>query len=128
MVERAGLPQTGTCSYSAAPGRPFLLVKVRYPREPAGAAAAREDALCAAKWPCGSERALASDLARFCRGRLPAETETRISVKPERSAGYGLGGKRGRGRTLVRRVRGEPFDEALCAVSADFGDSLPLQT
>ena len=48
--------------------------------------------------------------------------------KPERAAGYGLGGKRGRGRTLVRRVRGEPFDEALCAGSADLGGSLPLQT
>src|SRR4051794_11598982 len=72
---------------------------------------------------------LASDLARFCRGRpLAAETETRISVEPEQDAGYGLGGKRGRGRTLVRRVRGEPFDEALCAIAPIWAHPLLLQT
>src|SRR3954454_1142114 len=77
MVGQAGPPS------ELVRTRPLLaafFVWVRYSREPAGAAAAREDALCAAEWPCGSERALASDLARFCRGRLPAETETRISV------------------------------------------------
>ena len=67
MVEQAGLPQTGTCSYSAAPAAVF--VWVRYPREPAGAGVAREDARCAAEWPCDTERALASDLAPFGRGR-----------------------------------------------------------
>ena len=68
MVEQAGLPQPALVR-TRPPLAAVFVGEVRYPREPAGAAAAREDALCAAEWPCGSERALASDLARFCRGR-----------------------------------------------------------
>ena len=78
---------------------------------------------------CGSKRVLASDLARFCRDRpLAAGIKTRISVEPERAAGYGLGGKRGQSRTLVRRVRGEPFTQALCAAAPIWSPLLPLQT
>src|SRR4051794_13392989 len=67
MVEQAGLPQPALVH--TRPPLAAVFVWVRNPREPAGAAAAREDALCAAEWSCGSERALASDLARFCLGR-----------------------------------------------------------
>src|SRR4051812_35905660 len=125
MVEQAGLPQTGFVHTRPPPGRPFLLVGFVIPANPLAP-------LPPAKARCARlsglrQRASASVRSRPLLSRT-AETETRISVEPQRDAGYGVGGKSGRGRTLVRRVRGELFDQALCAGSADFGGSLALQT
>jgi hypothetical protein len=64
--EASGIPLTAWLNKTGSPKpelvhtRPPLaavFVEVRYPREPAGAAAAREDALCAAEWlAAASER------------------------------------------------------------------------
>src|SRR3954451_9821608 len=129
MVEQTRLPKTGTCLYSVAPGGRFCLGSLS-PRPRRRRCRPRQRA-----WrggvACDTERALASDLAPFGRGPQLGGPLTAAALAAQPRAHRLVRkctGKKGRGRTLVRRVRGEPFCEARCAGSADFGGPLPLQT